>query len=103
MSLTPRWALVGLLLVLVGPILAQNLPLQDKPAIHSPKTPLAKEDLDRREAMRFYAVGVVNERQNRLVEAVRAYEAAGRLDPETSAVPAPWPPSISPWIAPKTP
>jgi tetratricopeptide (TPR) repeat protein len=84
MSLTPRWALI--VLVLAGPLLAQTIE-QDKPAPHVPKTPVSRQELDRRAAQKLYAQGVMNERRNRLVEAVRAYEAAQRLDPGSAAIP----------------
>jgi tetratricopeptide (TPR) repeat protein len=84
MSLTPRWALF--LLVLGGPLAAQTSE-PEKPVPHVPKTPISREELDRREAHRLYARGVMNERRNRLVEAVRAYEAAARLDPGSAAIP----------------
>ena len=86
MSLTPRWVAVGLIL-LAGPLLAQHLPEEQKPAVHVPKTAQSRQDLDRLEALRLYALGTLHERNNRLVEAVKAYEAAQRLDPDTSAIP----------------
>ena len=86
MSLTPRWALIGLVLVLVGPLLAQEFWEQDKPAPLVPKTPTSRKELDRREAQRLYARGVLMERKNRLVEAVHAYEDALTLDPDTAAI-----------------
>jgi tetratricopeptide (TPR) repeat protein len=87
MSLTPRWALIGLVLVLAGPLLAQNLPGWEKPEVHVPVTKPTRQELDRREAQRLFAQGAINERKNRLVEAIRAYEAAGRLDPDSAAIP----------------
>jgi tetratricopeptide (TPR) repeat protein len=87
MSLTPRWALSGLVLVLVGPALARGWNGGERPAPAVPRKPFTKEAINRREAQRLYGAGVLYERQNRLVEALRAFERAQRLDPESAAVP----------------
>jgi tetratricopeptide (TPR) repeat protein len=86
MSLTPRWVVLGLVLS-AGVLLAQDLPEIHKPAVHVPRKPESRQDLDRLEAQRLYALGAVNERKNRLVEALKAYEAAQRLDPDAAAIP----------------
>jgi tetratricopeptide (TPR) repeat protein len=87
MSLTPRWALIGLVLVLAGPMLAQAPSDREKPLPLEVKAPISRADLDHREAQRLYAQGLLDERKNRLVEAVRALEAAARLDPDAPAIP----------------
>jgi tetratricopeptide (TPR) repeat protein len=87
MSLTRRWVSVGLVLVLAGRIGAQSIPEVDLPARHTPRVAASRQDLDRREAQRLYGVAVLHERGNRLVEAVRAYEEAQKLDPESAAIP----------------
>jgi tetratricopeptide (TPR) repeat protein len=87
MSPTPCWALIGLLLVLVGPMLAQAPSDREKPLPLEPKKPVSRAELDRREARRLYAQGLLDERKNRLVEAVRALESAARLDPDAAAIP----------------
>jgi tetratricopeptide (TPR) repeat protein len=86
MSLTPRCALLGLFFILAGPVAAQTTP-DDRPERYAPKTPLTRQQLDHQEALLLYAQGAVHEREHRLVEAVHAYEAAARLDPESAAVP----------------
>jgi tetratricopeptide (TPR) repeat protein len=86
MSLTSRWALGGLLLVLAGPVLAVTGDGEERPALHVPSKPLSRQDLDRREAQRLYALGALHERKNRLVEALKAFEAARRLDPASAAI-----------------
>jgi tetratricopeptide (TPR) repeat protein len=86
MSLTPRWALIGLVLILAGPILLAQTP-SEKPSVHVPRTPLTRQQLDHLEAKRLYALGVLHERNNRLVEAVKAYESAQQLDPDVAAIP----------------
>ncbi len=87
MSLTPRLAAVGLVLVLAGSASAQTPPETDRPAKHIPRRSPSKKELDQREAQRLYGVGALHERNNRLVEAVRAFEAAQKLDPESAAIP----------------
>ncbi len=87
MSLTPRWALIGLVLVLAGSLLAQAPSDREKVGPLVLKKPISRAELDRREAQRLYAQGLLDERKNRLVEAARALEAAARLDPETAAIP----------------
>ncbi len=86
MSLTSRWALAALILFLAGPILARSLTDPDRPALLSPKSSASRLDLDRREAQRLYGVGILHERNNRLVEALKAYEDAKRLDPDAAAI-----------------
>src|SRR5947209_6550897 len=86
MSLTPRWALAGIVLVLAGPLLGSTWDGEERPARHVPRKPLSRKDLDRREALRLYGMGVLHERKNRLLEALKAFEAARRLDPESAPV-----------------
>jgi tetratricopeptide (TPR) repeat protein len=86
MSLTPRWALGGLVLLLAAPLAASLQPGEERPPIHVPVRPVSRQDLDRREAQRLYGVGLLHERKNRLVEAIKAFEAARRLDPESGAI-----------------
>src|SRR4051794_259339 len=86
MSLTPRWALGGLILFLVAPVVLAVQTGEERPARHVPSKPISRKDLDRREAQRLFGVGVLHERKNRLVEAVKSFEAAGRLDPDSAAI-----------------
>src|SRR4051812_46447566 len=92
MSRSPRWALVGLVLVLAGPILArpelQSTLLIDPPLppVHVPVRAVAQKDLDRREAQRLYARALPNKKKSRLIEALRDYEKALKLDPQSAAI-----------------
>ncbi len=86
MSPTPRWALGGFVLVLAGQLLAAPPDDEERPARHVPARPVSRQDLDRREAQRLYGLGILHERKNRLVEAVKAFEAARRLDPGSAAI-----------------
>jgi tetratricopeptide (TPR) repeat protein len=65
---------------------AQDAIPKDRPRIHvSLRTP-TKQDLDHREALKLYGLGMMHERANRLLEAVRVFEQAKQLDPEAAPV-----------------
>src|SRR5438105_4551087 len=55
------------------------------PPVHVPARPADRRELDHVEALKAFALGAVAERGHRLVEAVRAYEEAARLDPDAAA------------------
>lgn len=84
MSQTPRLALVGLFALLGGPAFSRAE--TDKPVPLVPRTPLSKQEMDRREAQKLFGVASLHVSANRLVEAVRAYEKAAKLDPESAAI-----------------
>jgi tetratricopeptide (TPR) repeat protein len=63
-------------------LLAQEEP----PALYVPRRQPTQRELDRLEAVRLYAAGLVQERSNQLLEALHSFERAARLDPESSAV-----------------
>ena len=66
---------------------AANLCAQEAPAlppVHVPARPADRRELDHVEALKAFARGAVAEHDNRLVEAVRAYEEAARLDPDAA-------------------
>lgn len=62
------------------------LPAQpaDRPAPAVPLRPPTQQELDHREALRLYAQALVQERQNRLIDAIDSLEKAARLDPESA-------------------
>jgi len=87
MSQTVRSGLAGALcLALTMPVLAQPGGDTDRPAKHVPVKPTTKQELDRREALSLYAVGLLQERANKLAEAARTLEEARRLDPASAAI-----------------
>jgi tetratricopeptide (TPR) repeat protein len=85
MSFFVRTFLGPVALLLVPPTLRAQLG-EDKPPIHVPARPATRAELDRLEALKLYAVAVLQERDGRLIEAVRTYEEARRLDPDAVAV-----------------
>lgn len=84
MSLTPRLAVAAAVFGLAaGSLAAQDA---ERPAVLKPRVATSRQDLDRREAQRLYALGTLQERKTLLVEAARSYEAARRLDPDSAAI-----------------
>jgi tetratricopeptide (TPR) repeat protein len=76
---------LGLFLLLataVVPLWGQSLPLDDVPAPFVPRRPETRQELDRREALKLYALGLMRERDDRLLDAVRVFEDARQLHPE---------------------
>jgi tetratricopeptide (TPR) repeat protein len=87
MNRSVRSILAGLLLLLcTGWLLAQPSADRDRPALHVPVRAATRQELDHRDAMKLYALGLLQERRNQLVEAVRSFEAARRLDPDAASV-----------------
>jgi tetratricopeptide (TPR) repeat protein len=65
---------------------AQNVAPEDRPAILVPKQPMTQKELDRRESLAQYAKGLQFEKQDRLVDALHAFQEAARLDPDAAPV-----------------
>src|SRR5262249_53731875 len=77
------------LLVLLTPALASAAQLAapgDRPVVHVPLRPPTQAELDRLAATHLFAQGVLCEREARLLEAMRAYEQAARLDPDAVTI-----------------
>ncbi len=54
--------------------------------VHVPARPATRQDLDHLEALKLFALAVAEERDGRLLEALRTYESARRLDPDAAAI-----------------
>jgi tetratricopeptide (TPR) repeat protein len=80
----PWLALLTLFIGGVLPLQAQFV--EDRPALYEPTRPPTRQELNRREALKRYAFGLLCEHDDRLLEAVRAFEKAARLDPEAAGV-----------------
>ncbi|HEX5273303.1 MAG TPA: tetratricopeptide repeat protein [Gemmataceae bacterium] len=78
-------AILLALLAAAAPAVRAQGPIGDRPEPFTPARPETREELNRREALKLYGVGVFHEHANRLLAAVRAYEDAVRLDPEAPA------------------
>jgi tetratricopeptide (TPR) repeat protein len=70
-------------LLAVAPLCAQQP--RELPPVHVPAHPADRRELDHVDALKFFGLGAIAERHNRLIEAVHAYEEAARLDPEAAA------------------
>lgn len=57
---------------------------EDYPALYKSKAP-TKEETARRDALHHYLLGILCEREDRLIEALKAYEKSGDLDPSAAA------------------
>ncbi len=64
----------------------QDSMLGDRPRLFVPKQQPTQQEKDRRAALKKYAEGMLLEREDRLLEALKAYEESARLDPEAPAV-----------------
>lgn len=75
-----------LALLLSAPPLRAQLVLEDRPRPFVPLRTETKADRERREALKLYGLGLLCERDDRLLEALRVYERAAGLDPAAAAV-----------------
>src|SRR5437588_7521777 len=83
-SVQPCLIVLGLAL-LPGPLLAQQHPLKDVVPERPVKVPTRKQ-LDHLEALKLYGRAAQHEHRNELPEALKVYEKALRLDPDSVAV-----------------
>jgi tetratricopeptide (TPR) repeat protein len=68
------------------PLPAQAPPAEDRPAPFVPLRPPSKEERQEREALKQYALGLLCEHDDRLLEAQKAFEEAARLNPRAASV-----------------
>jgi tetratricopeptide (TPR) repeat protein len=76
----------ALLMAGLSPLSAQTPPEADPPVRHVPLKPATRQELDHLQALKLYGLGVVQERQHRLLEATHTFEEALRLEPESAAI-----------------
>src|SRR5438034_9926116 len=65
---------------------AQGIDQLDRPRPHVPARPPTQKQFDQLEALQLFAQGVMCEREDRLLEAMRIYEAAAKIDPEAITI-----------------
>jgi tetratricopeptide (TPR) repeat protein len=58
----------------------------ERPTIYVPEKPPTKQELQRRESLKQYVLGLLYVREDRLLDAVKALEKAVELDPEATPV-----------------
>lgn len=68
----------------ISPVLSE-VP-EDRPSVHLPIKKPTRQDLDRAEAQKLYGLGVLLERDNKLIESLRTFEEALRLDPDATPI-----------------
>jgi tetratricopeptide (TPR) repeat protein len=87
MSRCSRFAsAVALVLLVASGVTAQNIALDDAPRPLVSKKPRTQKEIDRRESLFQFVRGLMCEREDRLLEALKAFQEAARLDPEPAAV-----------------
>lgn len=86
MGMSIRWGLTLSVLLAATESRAQQPISGERPRPFAPLRPESREDLNRREARCLYALGMLRQRQDRLVDALRHMEEARALDPEAAAV-----------------
>jgi tetratricopeptide (TPR) repeat protein len=76
--------------LLAGPVAFAQIQIDDRPKPIDDDKPLTKDELNRRkadqllrEARARFGVGIMSQRQERLIEAVSTFEKAAKLDPES--------------------
>ena len=92
-----------LALLYLAPALPAQFP-EDRPTPYVSKRPPTQKELDQRASLKQYVLGLLCQREDRLLEALKAFEEAARLDPQAAAVckaqlplliaavtPSPWP------------
>jgi tetratricopeptide (TPR) repeat protein len=82
-----RWlALFTLLAAGVNPLQAQDWPATDRPKPFIPLRATTPEERDQRESLKHYALGLICQREDRLIEALSAFEMAATLDAKAAPV-----------------
>jgi tetratricopeptide (TPR) repeat protein len=79
-------ALFTLLAAGLSPLRAQEAVPEDRPALFVPLRPKTLADRDRRESLKQYVLGLLYQKEDRLIEALSAFELAVKLDPKAGPV-----------------
>ena len=98
-GLVPCWA-VALLLCLSSALSAQTV--EALPGPYPATKPITRQDADCRASLKQYVLGLLCEHEDRLLEALKAYEEAARLDPQAARGLQGQVPLLWPWSAART-
>jgi tetratricopeptide (TPR) repeat protein len=83
---TRAWLVGFVLLPLAASELRAQIVIGDRPTPAAPLRPRTREEMDHREAQQLFALGLLQERDSRLLEAVTTFEKARRLDPDSAVL-----------------
>src|SRR5262245_33489588 len=81
-----RALLFALFTALIWVATARAQIADDPPKLYVPKRPPTQKEIDQRASLRQYAHGLLCQREDRLLEALKAFEEAARLDPGAAPV-----------------
>jgi tetratricopeptide (TPR) repeat protein len=82
-----RCLLVGILLLSAGTGAQAQPPFaEERPAPYVPLRPPTRQEVNRRDSLKKYVLALLLEREDQLLEALKVYEEAARLDPDAPAV-----------------
>lgn len=78
--------ILGILIALAGtPVYGQSSAFDELPKRFVPLQPPTQRELDERQSLHFYTLGLLCEREDQLLEALRAYEQSAKLDAGAAA------------------
>ncbi len=76
--------LVPSFLLASASLFAQNAPGDTRPGINKPTKIAKQKDLDHVEALKLYSQGLLHEKDQRILEALKAFQEVMRLDPDAA-------------------
>ncbi len=77
---------VSAFLIVAGAALGQNVNFDDPPTLFKPKTPPTRREIDQRDSLHKFVDGLLYEHEEKFAEALKAFQEAARLDPESPAL-----------------
>jgi tetratricopeptide (TPR) repeat protein len=89
MPISARLAIAFLITLVVSsfwPLYSQEPAAGDRPTLMVPLRPLNDQERQEREALKLYALGLLCEQEDRLLEAKKAFEDSTKLDPRAAPV-----------------
>jgi tetratricopeptide (TPR) repeat protein len=77
---------VSAFLLSAGAAFGQNVNFDDPPKLFKPKTPPTRREIEKRDSLYKFVDGLLYEREDKYAEALKAFEEAARLDPDSAAI-----------------
>lgn len=74
------------LVCILGSAWGQNVALDDPPKLAVRKQPPTRQEIEQRDALKQYVLGLLYQHEAKFLEALGAFEEAARLDPESPAL-----------------